>query len=229
MGPCWLNIDGANLRTLSNASWCKFEFHVSSPKAITTLADSDGLEAPPFTFMSIALRTIMNIKENKQEILVASARVYENVSLNDTSQPERLPCKTFTIMRPMGTSYPTGFDAATKKQRGCIMLEKTENMVLAKFLALLEKIDPDVLLGHQLQDVDYPILLSRLRERKIPGWHRVGRLRRSDWPKNMGKGGGSFFTERQLVSGRLLCDVANEMGKVCYLIHSFCDSYLTTI
>lgn len=214
MGPCWLNIDGAELATLNNASWCKFEIQVASPKTITVLADSERLDAPPFTFMSIALRTTLNVKENKQEILVISARVYENIPLNDTTQPERLPCKTFTIMRPTGTSYPMGFDAACKKQRGSIMLEKTENILLAKFLALLEKIDPDVLMGHQLQDVDYPVILSRLRERKIPGWHRVGRLRRSDWPKNMGKGGGSFFTERQLVSGRLLCDVANDMGKV---------------
>jgi len=85
---------------------------------------------------------------------------------------------------------------------------------------LLEKLDPDVLMGHQLQDVDYSILLSRMRERKTPGWHRIGRMKRSDWPKSMGKGGGSFFAERQLVSGRLLCDIANDMGKVS-IFHVF--------
>ena len=217
MGPCWLKIDGSNLRTLNNASWCKFELEVVSPKAVTVLADSDGMEAPHFTFMSIALRTTLNVKENKQEILVASARVYENVSLNDTTQVERLPCKTYTIIRPAGPSFPAEFDILCKKQRGSIILEKSESMLLAKFLALLEKLDPDVLMGHQLQEVDYPILLSRMRERKTPGWHRVGRMRRSEWPKNIGKGGSSFFSERQLISGRLLCDVANDMGKVCHL------------
>ena len=95
------------------------------------------------------------------------------------------------------------------------MLQKNEQMLLATFVALLEKTDPDVLMGHQLQDVDYPILLSRMRERKTPSWHRIGRMRRNDWPKNLGKGGASFFAERQLVAGRLLCDVANDMGKVC--------------
>ena len=217
MGPCWLNIDGAHLNSLNNASWCKFELEVVSPKAVTVLADSEGLEAPLLTLTSIALRTTLNVKENKQEILVASARVYENISLNDTTQSERLPSKTYTIIRPAGPSFPTGFDTLCKKQRGAIMLEKSESMLLAKFLALLEKIDPDVLLGHQLQDVDYPILLSRMRERKTPGWHRIGRMRRSEWPKNIGKGGSSFFSERQLVSGRLLCDVANDMGKVNFL------------
>lgn len=215
MGPCWLSIDGANLAPMNNASWCKCEAQVTSPKAITALKESDAQDAPPLTFMTIALRTTWNVKENKQEILVASARVYENISLTETRRTEELPCMTYTIMRPVGGSFPTGFDALCKKQRGSIMLEKTENILLAKFLALLERADPDVLMGHQLQDVDYPILLSRFREKKTPGWHRIGRLRRHDWPKNMGKGGGSFFAERQLISGRLLCDVANDMGRVC--------------
>ena len=164
--------------------------------------------------MSIALRTTLNIKENKQEILVTSARVYENVSINDTTQPERLPCKTFTMLRPVEKSFPIGFEAVAKEQRGSIVLATSEQLLLAQFLALIEKIDPDVLMGHQLQDVDYPILLNRMREKKISSWHRIGRLRRSDWPKTMGKAGGSFFVERQLVSGRLLCDIANDMGKV---------------
>lgn len=214
MGPCWLSIEAEQFVTLNNASWCKVELHVTNPKAITLTPEPDNSDAPPLTFMSIALRTTLNVKENKQEILVASARVYENVSLSDTTPPEKLPCKSYTIMRPAGTSFPTAFEATAKKQRSSIILAKSEPLLLSRFLALLERTDPDVLVGHQLQDVDYPVLLSRMRERKTPGWHRIGRMRRSDWPKTMGKGGSSFFAERQLVSGRLLCDVANDMGKV---------------
>ncbi|KAL9613668.1 MAG: hypothetical protein Q9167_001797 [Letrouitia subvulpina] len=214
MGPCWLKIDKAHLNPINNASWCKFEVQVTSPKAVIAASESDNLDAPSLTLMSISLRTMYNSKENKQEILVASARVYENISLNDTSRPEELACKTYTIMRAVEASYPPGFEALSKKQRGTIITEKSEQMLLSKFLALLEKTDPDVLLGHQLQDVDYPILLSRMRERKTPGWHRIGRMRRGgDLPRTTGKGGTSFFTERQLVSGRLLCDIANDMGK----------------
>ncbi|KAL8775944.1 MAG: hypothetical protein Q9194_003481, partial [Teloschistes cf. exilis] len=213
MGPCWLKFDEADLNPVSNASWCKFEVQVTSPKSVALLNESDNLEAPPLTFMSISLRTLLNVKENKQEILVASARVYENISLTDMTSPEELPCKTYTIMRPAETAYPTGFETLAKKQRGTIMTEKSEQMLLSKFLALLERIDPDVLMGHQLQDVNYPVLLSRMRERKTPGWHRIGRMKRSEWPKNMGKTGGSFFSERQLISGRLICDIANDMGK----------------
>ncbi|GAB7352538.1 hypothetical protein MBLNU459_g2930t1 [Dothideomycetes sp. NU459] len=212
MGPCWLRIEGANFNAVNNASWCKLELRVDKPNLITTLGDSDNLEAPPMTLMSIALRTTMNVKDNKQEILVASARVYENVSLSNTTPPEQLPCRTFTVMRPNG-EYPIGFKMEADKHRGIIKMEKSEAGLLSMFLALLANADPDVLMGHRLDDVDYSLLLSRMRDRKTPGWHRIGRLKRNEWPKNIGKGGGSFFIERQLAAGRLLCDLANDMGK----------------
>lgn len=214
MGPCWLRIDAEAFATMSNASWCKLDLQVLSPKSISTLVDGDSMDPPPLTFMSIALRTTLNVRENKQEILMASARVYKNISMSDTTPADRLPCETFTVIRPVEGNFPLGFDILCKKQRGSVMPERNEQMLLSKFLALLERADPDVLMGHQLQDVDYPILLSRMRERKTPSWHRIGRMKRTDWPKTLGKSGAGFFAERDLVSGRLLCDIANDMGKV---------------
>jgi DNA polymerase alpha subunit A len=213
MGPCWLDIKDADFAAVNNASWCKLECAVTKPSAITAVPESENLETPRLTLMSLALRTRLNVEENKQEILIASARVYENLSLSDTTPPEKLPSSTYTIMRPAGSSYPMGFELETKKQRGTFMLEKSEQFLLSKFMALLERVDPDVLVGHRLQEVDYSILLSRLREKKTPGWHRVGRLKRGEWPKTSYKGGSSFFAERQLVAGRLVCDLANDMGK----------------
>lgn len=213
MGPCWLNIEGADFAAVNNASWCKLECAVTKPSGITPIPESEHLETPRLSLMSLTMRTQLDVKKNKQEILVLSARVFEDVSLSDTTAPERLPCQTFTVMRPSGSSYPMGFEAMAKKQKGTFMLEKSERMLLSKFLALFERIDPDVLMGFQLQDVDYSVLLNRLKENGTPGWHRVGRMKRSEWPKNFNKGGSSFFIERQLLAGRLMCDLANDMGK----------------
>ncbi|KAI9850806.1 MAG: DNA-directed DNA polymerase alpha catalytic subunit pol1 [Thelocarpon superellum] len=212
-GPCWLTIEDADFTAVNNASWCKLEVLVSKPSLVTPLSESDDVEAPPLTLMSVALRTVFNAKENKKEILMASACIYDDVSLKDTTPAEKLPCQTFTVIRPTEQIFPIGFEAEAQRHRGTIRIEKTEQALLSSFLAKLQIIDPDVLMGHQLEGVDYSILLSRMRERKTPGWHRIGRLKRTEWPKNMGKLGGSFFAERQLVSGRLLCDLANDLGK----------------
>lgn len=213
MGPCWLKIESADLSSLNNASWCKLEVLVNKPTNISVPENSENAEAPPLTLMSISLRTKFNAKDNKQEILMASAMIYDNFSLADTTPADKLPCKSFTIMRPNGDSFPTGFKLEAEKQKSTIFLKRTEQELLSYFMAMFQRHDPDVLIGHRLDDVDYSTLLNRMREKKTPGWHRIGRLRRSDWPKNMGKGGGSFFAERQLAAGRLLCDLANDLGK----------------
>ncbi len=234
MGPCWLRIEDADFTTLKNSSHCKLEVEVTKPNLICPLNESDNMEPPPLTLMSIAMRTTLNVKDNKQEIVAISARIYENTSLSDTTPPEKLPSWTFTTIRPVGTSFPIGFAEQAKKQnRGLIKLVKQEQELLSFFLAQLDIVDPDVVIGHQLEGVDYSILLNRLQAKKTPQWSRIGRMRRAQWPSSMGKGGGSFFAERSLISGRLLCDLANDAGKSTmtkcqsWTLTEMCSLYLT--
>jgi DNA polymerase alpha subunit A len=234
MGPCWLHIQDAEFGVIKNASHCKLEVQVSKPNLITPISESENLEAPPLTIMSIAMRTILNVKDNKQEILAISARIYQNVSLSDTTPPEKLPCQTFTIMRPAGIQFPIGFEGLMKSRaKGLVKLVKQEQEILNFFLAKLNVVDPDVLVGHQLEGVDFSILLSRLQTKRISQWSRIGRMRRTDWPSSMGKMGGNFFAERSLISGRLLCDLANDCGKstmtkcTSWSLSEMCSLYLS--
>ncbi|OAQ95039.1 DNA polymerase (pol2) [Purpureocillium lilacinum] len=214
MGPCWLKIQDADFGAIKNASHCKLEVLAEHPNMVSTISDSDNLDAPPLTLMSIALRTAFNAKENKQEILAISARIYDKVLLSDTTPAEKMPCRTFTAIRPHGQGFPLGFEQlAQKRNRGLIKLQKTESDILSFFLAQVDVADPDVILGHQLEGVDYSVLLNRLHERKINQWSRLGRLRRTQWPASITKVGGNVFAERQIMAGRLLCDLANDAGR----------------
>ncbi|KAI1823080.1 hypothetical protein F4861DRAFT_352300 [Xylaria intraflava] len=214
MGPCWLKIKDADFGSLKNSSYAKLEVLVNNPDTVTPLSDSDNLDAPPLTLMSLAMRTTFNAKDNKAEIFSISARIYENVLLGDTTPADQLPSRTFTLIRPNGTTFPFGFDhLVLGRKKGLIKLMKSEAEILSFFLAQIDVVDPDVLLGHQLEGVDYSILLNRLHEKKTPQWARLGRLRRTQWPASIGKPGGNVFAERQVMAGRLLCDLANEAGK----------------
>ncbi|KAK4167675.1 putative DNA polymerase alpha catalytic subunit [Cladorrhinum sp. PSN259] len=236
-GPCWLKIqggDGVDFHSLKNASHCRLEVEVLKPELIGTLPGAENVDPPPLTLMSLAMRTNFNAKDNKQEILAISARIYEDVSLSDTTPADKLPSRTFTIMRPHGTAFPIGFETMAKeRRRGLLKLMKQESEMLAFFLAQVDVVDPDVILGHQLEGVDYSILLNRLHEKKTHQWSRLGRVRRTHWPGSIGKVGGNVFAERQVMAGRLLCDLANEAGKsVMYKCQSWsltemCSLYLS--
>jgi len=196
----------------SNASWCKLECQVSKPAIITTLPCL-WYGDTPLTLMSLAFRTQLNTRENRQEILVASGKglwkcvSHGHCSTRKTSLQDVYSDAAFWIL------YPIGFEAETRKQRGTFVLENSEQLLLSKFLALFEKMDPDIIVGHQLQEVDLGILLNRMRERKHLDGNRIGRLSVVNGLRILTKGGG-FFAERHLIAGRLMCDIANDMGKV---------------
>ena len=214
MGPCWLKLEDANFGSLKNASHCRLEVLIEHPNMVSLLAEGDSMDAPPLTMMSIAMRTTFNAKDNKQEILALSARIYENVSLSDTTPADKLACRTFTLVRPNGTAFPIGFEKmARERKKGLIKVMKQEAEMLSFFLAQVDVVDPDVIMGHQLEGVEYSILLNRLHERKVHQWSRLGRMRRTMWPQSIGKTGGNVFAERQVIAGRLLCDLANDAGK----------------
>ncbi|KAK0711546.1 hypothetical protein B0H67DRAFT_294622 [Lasiosphaeris hirsuta] len=214
MGPCWLKIQDADFAALKNASHCRLEVQVDHPNMVAVISESESPPDPPLTLVSFAMRTIFNARDNKQEILAISARVYSDVTLSETKSARDLPCRTFTIIRPNGTAFPVGFEAmARERKMGLVKLMKQENEMLSFFLAQMDVIDPDVIVGHQLEGVDYSILLNRLHEKKVPQWSRLGRMRRSQWPSAIGKVGGNVFAERQVMAGRLLCDLANDAGK----------------
>jgi DNA polymerase alpha subunit A len=87
---------------------------VSSPDQISPPLNQPL--APPLTMMSLSLRTTMNHKANRQEIVLVAGRVYENVSLDDPSPADKLPCYGFTLIRPIeGGLFPVGFEQELRR------------------------------------------------------------------------------------------------------------------
>ncbi|CAH3155090.1 unnamed protein product [Porites evermanni] len=84
----------------------------------------------------------------------------------------------------------------------------SERALLGLFMAKIHKIDPDVLVGHDIYGFDLDLLLHRINACKIPHWSRLGRLKRTIMPKlsigGFGKGGN---LDRCITSGRMVCDV----------------------
>ncbi|RLW07871.1 hypothetical protein DV515_00003617 [Chloebia gouldiae] len=98
-----------------------------------------------------------------------------------------------------------------------IEIAATERTLLGFFLAKIHKIDPDVVVGHNIYGFDLEVLLQRINLCKVPHWSKIGRLRRSNMPKLGGRGG---FAERNAACGRMICDVEISAKE---LIH--CKSY----
>ena len=92
---------------------------------------------------------------------------------------------------------------AAKAKRGSkIDKMDSERALLGFLLAKIGKIDPDIVLGHDITGFDIDVLLHRTVVNKIPNWSRLGRLRRSQVPTFKGR-----LSEKQAMTGRLVCDL----------------------
>lgn len=210
-GPSWLKISNASTMEGSTPlSWCKMEVSVDDPKDILPVSDADTSsprEIPPLTVMSLAIRTVVNHKENKQELVAVSARTWTDHQIEDPTPPEQLPCSVFTAVRPLGSMFPPGFEAEARKGKIKIHTLKYERMLLNALLAQIHNADPDVIVGHEFNGVSLDVLLHRMKDLRADHWSRVGRFRRPKWPKL--KQGMNL----KILAGRLVCDLASDNGK----------------
>ena len=74
---------------------------------------------------------------------------------------------------------------------------------------MLQRYDPDILVGHNFLGFDLSILLNRMKACKVDSWSRIGRLNWTQFPKS--KAGAAYSTEssyaeRQILCGRIVCD-----------------------
>ncbi|KAI9032680.1 hypothetical protein CLU79DRAFT_727437 [Phycomyces nitens] len=216
MGPCWLEIKGAKLSD-ANESWCKIEIVVDNPKTCNPLRDAHGnepLHIPPLVVMSLSLRTLINHQKNVNEIIAASAHVCTQVKIDEPTPVDKQERMRFTVVRQLGNKpYPAGFNdivAKEKQHNGfSVQVERTEFSLLNYLIAKIHVCDPDVIVGHNFAGFDLDVLLHRMKALRTQNWHRLGRLKRRNWPKlqnGPGGSGESTYQERMIMSGRLVCD-----------------------
>lgn len=217
MGPCWLRIRATSISG-RGVSWCRTELTVTNSKEINFLQASEGRELPPppfMTAMSLCLRTVLNPESKAHEIVAISGLIYDSVDIDGTqsSSTDRPRCSsTFTVVRDLeNVGFTSRFGAALTPGSNNIRVEqaKSEKALLNYFIAMLQRHDPDILVGHNFLGFDLGVLLHRMKACKVDFWSKIGRLNWSQWPKT--KAGAAFSTEasyaeRQILSGRIVCD-----------------------
>ncbi|CCH58980.1 hypothetical protein TBLA_0B01370 [Henningerozyma blattae CBS 6284] len=214
MGPCWLKVKNGDFNALQNASHCQLEIVVNNPKDIVPIDLKDMID---LDCVSLSLQTVLNAKANKQEIVSITLSTYKNIAIDSPIPEDIVPNDTVTLIRPpVGSSFPLGLATLGKeKLQSQLRLFNNEKTMLMCFAAMMKVLDPDVIIGHRLETLTLDVLSHRLNDLKVPTFSSLGRRVRKDWPPRFGKnnGGMNSFLVRDICSGRLLCDISNEMGQ----------------
>nr|XP_039249931.1 DNA polymerase alpha catalytic subunit-like [Styela clava] len=199
-GPSWMDVKMPQLNP-HPVSWCKVEACISSPLHITPIKD---IPPPPLVVLTFATKTLPNLKTHQNEIIGIAGLVHNQFGIDKAAPKPQFQTTFCALTKPTDCVFPYDFRDAIKRKKAEVEVMPTERMFLAYFLAKLQKIDPDIIIGHNVHDFDLDVLLHRISACKVANWSRIGRLRRTNMPK-MSAGG--RFLDRAVTCGRILCDV----------------------
>ncbi|XP_045711924.1 DNA polymerase alpha catalytic subunit isoform X2 [Phyllostomus hastatus] len=198
-GPCWLEVKNPQLIN-QPISWCKVEAVALKPDLVNVIQD---VSSPPLVVMSFSMKTVQNAKTHENEIIAVAALVHHSFALDKAPPQPPFQSHFCVVSKPKDCIFPYAFGEDIKKKVK-VEIAATERTLLGFFLAKVHKIDPDIIVGHNIYGFELEVLLQRINVCKVPYWSKIGRLKRSNMPK---LGGRSGFGERSATCGRMVCDV----------------------
>jgi len=217
MGPCWIRM--YNVQPCGNGptSWCKMELEVRDPKNVKRCdllpeAERPGvMAAPPMVTVSLKLKTVVNPKTHKAEVVSVSAICHKNVLLEGASDESTTHMTQLSLIRPLGggagrNQFPRDMDGEVGKSMPQLLKMVNERSLLNRLFTQLGIWDPDVICGHNAMGYDMEVLLTRCAENKVMSWSKLGRRRRTYAPKPAQFQGGKDWAISDAMKGRLLCD-----------------------
>ena len=206
-GPCWINVKHPKVPS-APISWCKTEAYVEDPTHLDVCKES--LPCPPLTVLSLSMLTLPHQKTHSHEIISLCGLVHPEVYLDKAAPKQHFKHSFSFVSKPADQLLPFDFQTTIQKMKLNLQMCASERSLLGLFLARMQKIDPDVVVGHDVHGFDFDVLLHRISANKVPHWSKLGRLKRQNMPKLSGSASGKKhqeFTDKTAATGRLVCDV----------------------
>ncbi|XP_047521057.1 DNA polymerase alpha catalytic subunit [Pieris napi] len=198
-GPCWLEVVEAE-SVGAKVSLCKLEASCDNMENINVIRSGEDLEPPPIIIAAINMRTVTDAKTNKTKILMISCLSHNSFPIH--RPPPNPPFQQhFCVMTKCNELWPIDLKQKLPQYKATKLTKcDTERELLNFFMVQFWKLDPDLVIGHDLQGFQQDLLIGNILDLKIPNWSRLGRLNRSVAPQKR-------FAARDAFLGRLVCDI----------------------
>jgi DNA polymerase alpha subunit A len=170
------------------------------PTEIANHLRSIRMLSPPLSSLAISMKVVLNPKTHSNEIVALSGVFHKAVNSDAASSEAPSNFQRFTAIRKPDfptlngvLQWPGDWIATTKRKQSAgepLFVCTNERHLLQVFVSRLAILDPDILMGHNFVGFDLDVLLHRMVHYKTPMWSRLGRLRRSKFPKLQAGAGG---------------------------------------
>ncbi|XP_032664334.1 DNA polymerase alpha catalytic subunit [Odontomachus brunneus] len=223
-GPGWLDVKNVS-PTAGRFAWCQ-QIVVTSDMDNISLCSQDNAK-PPMVIATLNVRMSLNSKLQNEVVMVV---VLIHHKYNVDKEPPKPPYdRQFCLVtRPRDIPWPRqARDGLPRVPNIEIIKCETESELLEELLTLIQKADPDLIIGYDCA-FQFDVLMQRMFALKVSNWNRIGRLKSTILPLFRGK-----IILNQAFVGRPICDIqisAKELNlKVrSYDLQSLCSAVLRT-
>lgn len=215
-GPGWVRLSKVTpLQT--KVSHAKHSLSIPGPAEISVPTEWSNKDPPTVSALCINVKTMLNSRTGAPEIVMLAGVFVKAIPLNGPVEEGALEpggqvgTRDFVLVRPPdGQTVPFGFSDRVRSvlaRGGGIEVTPNEPSLLNNFLSKLLRLDPDVVLGHDIMGFGLDVLLARMSARRCREWSRLGRLvQRRDLSQVVKNNASSSWFKSEAIAGRLLVD-----------------------
>jgi len=255
-GPCWLKIKNFTENNLNFLrTWSDYELSLDDFKnieVITKNSNGSDIPIPPMKLVSISTQSI-RIK-NGNELYCICCALKEGYHVEDTKGLNKVDdFKSLIFARKIDNKMSI-FKNSSGDQNdlninldnipdlnnisklrellkiGNVYLANDEKSLLITFITKISAYDPDIIVGHNLNNKHLDLILSRISFYKTPNWTKLSHFKRSTVPNHLRGANNSEYC-RNCLSGRLLCDTFENTKDILfketnYDLRTICEKHL---
>lgn len=137
-----------------------------------------ALPPPSLRLISITLKSSLVEGERRSERRTSSEQTIVAAAIVAARTENELPLIEERFLVTVDNGVPSAPLPSGWRGERCA----NERSLCSFLLTLMQRLDPDVLVGHDLTTFDLPLLVGRLKALKIERWSRIGRLAFRTWP-----------------------------------------------
>ncbi|XP_043284344.1 DNA polymerase alpha catalytic subunit [Venturia canescens] len=217
-GPCWLEVKKP-LPSGNPSSWCKSQINCLNFEDISVYKDKDAkqkLPIPPMSMATLNVRMSLNQKRQQNEVIMIGILLHNDYRI-DKPPPKPLFQQHYCLVtHPRDMPWPRhARDLLSKTKNTRVLKCETEYDLLEQFLSILEKTDPDLVVGYDC-GFQFDVLLHRISSLKVKNWSRIGKLRRNVMPLFKGK-----INLAHCFCGRPISDIQLSAKELSVKVRSF--------
>ncbi|XP_017784640.1 PREDICTED: DNA polymerase alpha catalytic subunit isoform X2 [Nicrophorus vespilloides] len=222
-GPCWLSVKNADI-SMNPYTYSTIEMTCEKYSNISVIQATKPLPPPPLVVLALNIKLAVNINGENQIALISS--LINNRYYVDKQAPTPPFQEHFCVLTKLNDQMlPVDMHSSLSKYKATkVQKMDSERALLNYFLGQFSKIDPDLIVGHDMNGYQLNILGERLMKTNVQNFSRLSKIKRSNGNFN------KYNIEKSLFAGRLVCDIklsAKELIKSrSYDLDSLCQYIL---